>query len=446
MPEVVHKLFPAQAKFFSDQHEHVAAVCGIGSGKSYVGALKALADMQENPKSLGMVTAPTYRMLEDSTLRSILQVFPEGSYIFHPGTMVLKYHNGAEALLRSTDDAENMRGPNAAWGWMDEAARSTERAFEVLKGRVRVKGFPLRKWLTTTPNGFNWVYRLFKQFPKDGYVLHQWRTKDNPNVSEQAVASLQSSYQGAFALQELEGQFVELSGTPFFDGERLREMLDDCRLPLAQELGAINVWRRPVVAGRYVAGGDLAWGETGAYSCLEMLDFQTGEQVAEIHGRLPPDEMAQMAVNLCKRYNDAFAVLEANGEGLHVVTKMVELGYGKRMYHRDAEAGERNELERSRQIRMPKRPGWQTTAATRPVMLADLAEAVRNRGLVVRSREAMSELMSFVRDEKGKPGPVQGQYSDRVMALGLALQGRKYGTFSTMVDQRFSEPAIVRRW
>ena len=45
MPEIIHKLFPAQAAFFSDQSPYVAAVTGIGGGKGYVLALKALAYM-----------------------------------------------------------------------------------------------------------------------------------------------------------------------------------------------------------------------------------------------------------------------------------------------------------------------------------------------------------------------------------------------------------------
>ena len=439
--EVTHRLFPQQMAFFLDQSPYAAAVTGVGGGKSYCGALKMFQYMRSHPKSVGMVTAVSYPMLRDATLKSIQQVFPEGSYVLNIGDMTLKYQNGAEALLRSTDEPSRLRGPNLAWVWMDEAARSEEEAFLVLQGRLRQTGFPHQMWLTTTPNGFNWVYKLFKQFPKDGYALHQWRTMDNPNLPPLFIKNLLESYQGEFALQELEGQFVALSGSPFFDGERLREMLDDCRAPYRRELGAISVWRLPVVAGRYVAGGDLAWGETGAYSCLEVLDYQTGEQMAELHGRLPSDEMAKMAVDLCKRYNNAYAVMEANGEGINVVTKMVELGYGARMHHRDADPSQEGLFRR-----MPKRPGWQTTPATRPVMLGDLAQAVRDRGVIVHSREAMGELLSFVRDEKGKPGPVQGQYSDRVMALGLALQGKKYGTFSATADPRFPQPLIVRRW
>ena len=208
----------------------------------------------------------------------------------------------------------------------------------------------------------------------------------------------------------------------FFDVDAVERCRGDIAVPVESRLGGlVSMWKRPVVGRRYVAGGDLAWGEKGAFSCLVVADHQTGEVVAELHGRPRPDEMAQVAVALCREYGNAYVGVERNGEGVVVVDKMRELGYGNRMFWADHEA------------RVPERCGWQTDARTRPMMLGELEEAVRVGAVRVHCRDAVSEMGTFVRDERGRPGPNEGTYGDHVMALAVMWQMRKWATFSVGV-------------
>ena len=227
----------------------------------------------------------------------------------------------------------------------------------------------------------------------------------------------------------------------FFDTDALLELERDVMPPREQHLGgAVKVWRPPMVAGKYVAGGDLAWGERGAYSCLTVIDWATGEQVAEIHGRLKEDEMALETVKLCRRYNEAFVGIEMNGEGKNVVNKMVELGYGQRMYNRDGEGSSHETAAR------PKRGGWLTNGATRPVMLGELEEAVRQRAVRPRCGDGVREMMGFVRDERGVPTHTAGMYSDHVMSWAVAWQMRKYAKYGLGSRQAYSMEGVeVRR-
>jgi len=64
-------------------------------------------------------------------------------------------------------------------------------------------------------------------------------------------------------------------------------------------------------------------------------------------------------------------------------------------------------------------------------MLGELEEAVRTRGIVVRCRDALGEMGSFIRDERGRPSPAQGAYADHVMMWAGLWQMRKYANFST---------------
>lgn len=229
----------------------------------------------------------------------------------------------------------------------------------------------------------------------------------------------------------------------YFDGDAVREMLqNDCRAPLTVQLGMTSIWQKPAVAGRYVIGVDSAWGTTGSYSCAAVMDWSTGTQVAEMHGRPHPDEVAQEVMRLHLAYNHAYMGVEIAGEGQErdgesvvVVNKILPLL---------AECGCKNKLFYADHMSSkPSKPGWQTDGKTRPVMLEGLAEAVRNREIVIRSSAGMGEMMSFIRNEKGRPQHVEGAHDDRVMAYAIAWQMRKYARFRSGT----AGPVYIgRRW
>src|SRR3990167_792146 len=210
----------------------------------------------------------------------------------------------------------------------------------------------------------------------------------------------------------------------FFDVDSLNAMLADT-MPPREVIGALSTWRKPVVAGKYILAADTAWGRTGSYNCAAVFDWQTNEQVGELHGRLHPDEMAFQLFHLHKTYNHAYIGLERagegqerDGEGVVVVDKVVELlkdcGCTKRLFYADWDSSD------------PKRPGWQTDSGTRPVMLGEFREAARNRRVIIRSREGVGEMMSFVRNDKGRPEASKGAYDDRPITYAIAWQMREH--------------------
>ncbi len=211
----------------------------------------------------------------------------------------------------------------------------------------------------------------------------------------------------------------------YFNLDALTSMLTECREPVEMRLGGlIRIWRKPVVGARYVGAGDVCWGHASAYSCFPIADWQTGVQMAEIYGRPEHDEYAKAIADLTTEYNKAYFGVEANGEttersGLNVINKLITLGLGDRMYHH----GENwRDDERQR--------GCLTTSATRPVILGELEEAVRLRQVVPMCRDAVGEMMSFVRNEKGRAEATTGAYADHVMAWAWLWQMRKTARYS----------------
>ena len=56
---------------------------------------------------------------------------------------------------------------------------------------------------------------------------------------------------------------------------------------------SLEVWVHPHAQHGYVMGVDTAEGlGHGDYSCVHVLDLNTGELVAAWHGHIPPDALA----------------------------------------------------------------------------------------------------------------------------------------------------------
>lgn len=194
-------------------HDYVLFNGGRGSGKTTAGAIQAILEAAHyQPGSRGIVVAPTYRMLADSTKRELLYWLPH-HWIrqYKQSDELLILHNGSEIVFRSCTDPDSLRGPNRAWAWLDEARNlRTREAFDIVYAQLR----PTRKlWITTTPSGiFHWLYDVFIQSPLPNSHTVTVRTNENPYLPDTYEVGLRSQYTGAFAQQELDAQWVSFEG------------------------------------------------------------------------------------------------------------------------------------------------------------------------------------------------------------------------------------------
>lgn len=217
--------------------------------------------------------------------------------------------------------------------------------------------------------------------------------------------------------------FILTSGVPVFDLEALERLTRNIISPLRIEsfpYGTVHIYQESGVGRHYVCGCDVAYGlDTPDAACAQMLDWQTGFHVASLWGHFPPEDLAQVTVDLCKRYNNAFLGVEANGVGQFALRRIEDIGYTspQQLYYSDWEQAQRRP-------EMPKSLGWNTDTRTRPVLVAELAEAVHTGAINTVDAETIAEMRMFVH-EKGKPQAAEGCHDDRVMALGIAWQMRQ---------------------
>ncbi len=178
----------------------------------------------------------------------------------------------------------------------------------------------------------------------------------------------------------------------------------------------LEVWEQPNSMYGYVMGVDTAEGlGHGDYSCIQVLCLNTGMQVASWHGHIPPDELAQEVMNVGLWFRDALCCVESNNHGLTTLTVLRQLGYPRLFRKRTL-----NNVSN----KMTQEYGWKTTRTSKPLMIDDLATALKNGELDLKDRHTLAELRTFVRNERGQMSG--SPFDDRVMALALANQMRKY--------------------
>jgi len=200
------ELYGNQYEFVTCKDRFTAMIGGIGSGKTLAGCVKSI--IYAKPKTLGLIVAPTFRMLQDATIRTFLDINHDVIKGFNKSDMIVTLKNSAEILFRSADNPEHLRGPNLHWAWIDEGSLAHPYTWDIIIGRLRADGTAGPCWVTTTPKGRNnWLYEASKQMR-----VFNVTALDNPYASKEWKDSLLARYTGQFLRQEIYGEFVSFEG------------------------------------------------------------------------------------------------------------------------------------------------------------------------------------------------------------------------------------------
>ena len=85
--------------------------------------------------------------------------------------------------------------------------------------------------------------------------------------------------------------------------------------------------------------------------------------------------------------------------------------------------------------------GFETTTATRPLIIDNLRSVVRENIELVGDYETLGEMLTFVYDENYKPQAQAGEHDDLVMALAIAhqIRGQQSYTVAAAEDEASAE-------
>lgn len=174
-----YELFDKQDDFVFDDHRFSLYSGGFGNGKTLAGAIKAYNHLMQKD-AFFLIGRRHATDLSDSTQRDFLALFGHMGK-FSPKNGSFKFYKEgqpfSEVIFRHLDDLQSLTNMNLSGFWIDQAEEVSEDVFDFLVGRIRRPVQRREGFLTSNPDGHNWLWRRFiKKIGKDGKAL--------PNASD----------------------------------------------------------------------------------------------------------------------------------------------------------------------------------------------------------------------------------------------------------------------
>ncbi|MCE5185035.1 MAG: hypothetical protein LLF76_02795 [Planctomycetaceae bacterium] len=177
------------------------------------------------------------------------------------------------------------------------------------------------------------------------------------------------------------------------------------------------LWKKPEAGERYVIGIDTSTGVSTDYTVMQVLSARLPfEQVAKFRAKWSVVDCGKFANDLGRYYNTALIVVETNYPGNAVQDALVQQYQYPRNYKAEEHLDEAPNIS--------SKFGFQTTQASKWLLIREMQHALQNDDLVINDRTTLEELGSYVYiEDRTKTGAAPGLNDDCVMALMLAYHG-----------------------
>lgn len=201
-----------------------AYVGGFGSGKTFVGCLDLLIFASQYPQTVQGYFGVSYPQIRDifyPTLEEAALLMGFTIKVKTSDKEVDLYRNGfwyGKIICRSMDKPNSIVGFKIARALVDEIdtldKKKAKNAWNKIVARMRlviddvVNGIGV----TTTPEGYLFVYEQFKENPKKGYSMVQASTYENAEyLPEDYIDSLKETYPSGLIDAYIKGRFVNMT-------------------------------------------------------------------------------------------------------------------------------------------------------------------------------------------------------------------------------------------
>lgn len=282
----------------------------------------------------------------------------------------------------------------------------------------------------STPNGIGNLYHRMWMAENNGYLKKEygWWWLYNEEEIEEIRVRINDPMRFA---QEYGLEFLS-TGRPVFNAMMVKRLSirnilkvgdavkneDGTTHFVTETEDGLRIYKPPRPGVMYVAGADVAEGVIGGdYSTCTIYDRSTGEEVAMYRGHIAADKFGALLSQFGKRYNEAFMVVEINNHGLTTITALKNLVYPK-LYFRPAKFDTMG-------TKWSERIGWKTSKVTRPLMIDDLNEALRDDAIVLHSKETYDEMFTFIFDGSSNMVTSPGFHDDLIFSAAIGFQGFK---------------------
>ena len=443
--------------FLENEDRYLVFYGGGSSGKSYFIAERYIYKLLK-PKKCNLLvvrqTADTNRRSTFPLLKQVISNWNLGDHFkVNESDMRMKCTlTGNEVAIAGLDDVEKIKSITFENGeltdiWVEEATETQEADINQLK--VRLRGGKSKKQMVLSFNPTNIQHWIKKHFIDSELATVCFSTyKDNKFLTDddrKALEDLKLIDEYTYEVYCL-GKWG-IVGKTVFDARAIQARLDTIDKPLKtgyfdykydglkmtdikwvnDKNGYIRLYQLPNTPEmtEYCIGGDTA-GEGSDFFTGHVLNAKNGEQVAVLQHQFDADQYTRQMYCLGKYYKDALIGIEANFDS-YPIMELQRLGYPKQ-YTRTAQDTYTGKTE--------KRFGFKTTSLTRPTIISKLIEIVREHCETIYDKNTLEELLTIIRNEKGRIEAPQGGHDDMMMGLAIAHHIREQVVF-------YQEPIIV---
>lgn len=211
------ELLPHQRRFLQSEKTFTILCGGRSCGKTFCASWLVVQWLLRGYDVL--CTAQSYKTLERVLFKGVVEKIAELGVTPECNKTKMEIRlNGHTAYFYSAEKSniDNVRGlTNIKALVMDEAALASKEFLDVAMATLRGEGIgdPRIYMMSTPKGGKNFFSKIIRETPPEDIEIIYARSRDNTTLSEKFFRSLEATYSGTFARQELEGEILD-SDTP----------------------------------------------------------------------------------------------------------------------------------------------------------------------------------------------------------------------------------------
>lgn len=203
--------------------------------------------------------------------------------------------------------------------------------------------------------------------------------------------------------------------------------------------GRLWIWAKPEeddeveVTDRYLTIVDVGgrsdkadWSVIVVIDRINMIDGDRPAVVAQWYGHCDIDRLAWKAAQIAAFYNNSLLVIESNTLETHDRERQVEGGDQSQyilnqISHIYPNLYARRQSEDEIRQGVPRKYGFHTNVATKPMIISTLVKAIRDHIYTERDSRCLDEYLTYERKPNGSYGAIIGHHDDILMTRAIGL-------------------------
>jgi len=274
---------------------------------------------------------------------------------------------------------------------------------------------------------------------RSGRSGHSKMSSEYPSDDVEAFTDIDNAEFDRYQVEQLKPtcRNPKYIGEVYADGDEGEDALLHLRFKKDKQ-GKLWVWALPEidpdeeVTDRYLVVVDIGghsdkadWSVIVVFDRLMMMDGDKPSVVAQWYGHIDMDILAWRSAQIAAFYDNALLVIESNTLETHDKERSVDgdqslfiLNLIKDVY---PNLYARKQSEDDIINKRPRKYGFHTNTATKPMVISTLKKAVREQLYIERDERCLHEYLVYERKPNGGFGAVAGDHDDLLMTRAIGL-------------------------